>query len=196
MQYVLLPASEDQYFLADCKEIIAIKEGVIDESDVDGSQCTYRLLYGAYKPQPHANYTAEDVRAHITEAIDQQLIHIAGKNVINLKIEGVVISDSVIKHQCRDLQHPRKTQDVAFAALVKAPAVFEIDNRNYQTATAYLRWDGVDAITALQNRKGLFAFTSEDKRFTRLLQEERVSNKSWRNHIDHLRMLKEAHRAQ
>ncbi len=49
MQYVLLPASNDQYFLADCKEIIAIKEGVIDAPDFDESNLTYRLMYGTYK---------------------------------------------------------------------------------------------------------------------------------------------------
>ncbi|WP_257576275.1 hypothetical protein [Vibrio parahaemolyticus] len=124
MQYVLLPASNDQYFLADCKEIIAIKEGVIDAPDFDESNLTYRLMYGAYKPQAHAHYSDEEVRAHITEAIDQWLIHIDGKNVINLGIEGIVISESVIKRQCTELQHPRATQDVAFAALVKAPCVF------------------------------------------------------------------------
>ncbi|TOK17348.1 hypothetical protein CGI23_25445 [Vibrio parahaemolyticus] len=193
MQYVLLPASNDQYFLADCKEIIAIKEGVIDAPDFDESNLTYRLMYGTYKPQPHAHSSDEKVKAHITEAIDQWLIHIDGKNVIDLGIEGIVISESIIKRQCTELQHPRATQDVAFAALVKAPTSFEIDDKRYQTRTAYLRWDGIDAITTLLNRKGLFAFTSEDKRFT---PEEPLTKKNWRLYIDHLRMLKEARRAQ
>ncbi|EGQ8549693.1 hypothetical protein MW344_003840 [Vibrio parahaemolyticus] len=193
MQYVLLPASNDQYFLADQKEVIAIKEGVIDAPDFDESNLTYRLVYGAYKPQPHAHYTDEEIRAHMTEAIDQWLIHINGRKVVNLSIEGIVISESVIKRQSTELQHPRATQDVAFAALVKAPESFEIDDKHYQTRTAYLRWDGIDAIATLLNRKGLFAFTSEDKRFT---PEEPLTKKNWQNYIDHLRMLKEARRAQ
>ncbi|EHH1077513.1 hypothetical protein J7I01_003172 [Vibrio parahaemolyticus] len=193
MQYVLLPASDDQYFLADQKEVIAIKEGVIDAPDFDESNLTYRLVYGAYKPQPHAHYSDEEIRAHMTEAIDQWLIHINGRKVVNLSIEGIVISESVIKRQCTELDHPRATQDVAFAALVKAPESFEIDDKHYQTRTAYLRWDDTDAITTLLNRKGLFAFTSEDKRFT---PEEPLTKKNWRLYIDHLRMLKEAHRAQ
>ncbi|EIA1769352.1 hypothetical protein K6858_004233 [Vibrio parahaemolyticus] len=193
MQYVLLPASDDQYFLADQKEVIAIKEGVIDAPDFDESNLTYRLVYGAYKPQPHAHYTDEEIRAHMTEAIDQWLIHINGRKVVNLSIEGIVISESVIKRQCTELEHPRATQDVAFAALVKAPESFEIDDKHYQTRTAYLRRDGIDTITTLLNRKGLFAFTSEDKRFT---PEEPLTKKNWRLYIDHLRMLKEARRAQ
>lgn len=193
MQYVLLPASNDQYFLADQKEVIAIKEGAIDAPDFDESNLTYRLVYGAYKPQPHAHYTDEEIRAHMTEAIDQWLIHINGRKVVNLCIEGIVISESVIKRQCTELDHPRATQDVAFAALVKAPESFEIDDKHYQTRTAYLRWDDTDAITTLLNRKGLFAFTSEDKRFT---PEEPLTKKNWRLYIDHLRMLKEARRAQ
>ncbi|EIA1343278.1 hypothetical protein K6689_004284 [Vibrio parahaemolyticus] len=193
MQYVLLPASNDQYFLADQKEVIAIKEGAIDAPDFDESNLTYRLVYGAYKPQPHAHYTDEEIRAHMTEAIDQWLIHINGRKVVNLSIEGIVISESVIKRQCTELEHPRATQDVAFAALVKAPESFEIDDKHYQTRTAYLRRDGIDTITTLLNRKGLFAFTSEDKRFT---PEEPLTKKNWRLYIDHLRMLKEARRAQ
>ncbi|EIZ1552196.1 hypothetical protein HYO44_20460 [Vibrio parahaemolyticus] len=193
MQYVLLPASNDQYFLADQKEVIAIKEGAIDAPDFDESNLTYHLVYGAYKPQPHAHYTDEEIRAHMTEAIDQWLIHINGRKVVNLSIEGIVISESVIKRQCTELQHPRATQDVAFAALVKAPESFEIDDKHYQTRTAYLRCDGIDAIATLLNRKGLFAFTSEDKRFT---PEEPLTKKNWRLYIDHLRMLKEARRAQ
>ncbi|EIO4563827.1 hypothetical protein LQM11_004469 [Vibrio parahaemolyticus] len=193
MQYILLPASNDQYFLADQKEVIAIKEGVIDAPDFDESNLTYRLVYGAYKPQPHAHYTDEEIRAHITEAIDQWLIHINGRKVVNLSIEGIVISESVIKRQCTELEHPRATQDVAFAVLVKAPESFEIDDKHYQTRSAYLRCDGIDAIATLLNRKGLFAFTSEDKRFT---PEEPLTKKNWRLYIDHLRMLKEARRAQ
>ncbi|HHC7405614.1 TPA: hypothetical protein ACN30A_004297 [Vibrio parahaemolyticus] len=193
MQYVLLPASNDQYFLADNKEVIAIKEGVIDAPDFNESNLTYHLVYGAYKPQPHAHYTDEEIRAHMTEAIDQWLIHINGRKVVNLSIEGIVISESVIKRQCTELQHPRATQDVAFAALVKAPESFEIDDKHYQTRSAYLRCDGIDAIATLLNRKGLFAFTSEDKRFT---PEEPLTKKNWRLYIDHLRMLKEARRAQ
>ncbi|EHK6028340.1 hypothetical protein IO699_004526 [Vibrio parahaemolyticus] len=193
MQYVLLPASNDQYFLADQKEVIAIKEGAIDAPDFDESNLTYRLVYGAYKPQPHAHYSDEEIRAHMTEAIDQWLIHINGRKVVNLSIEGIVISESVIKRQCTELEHPRATQDVAFAALVKAPESFEIDDKHYQTRTAYLRRDGIDTITTLLNRKGLFAFTSEDKRFT---PEEPLTKKNWRLYIDHLRMLKEARRAQ
>lgn len=193
MQYVLLPASNDQYFLADYKEIIALKEGVIDAPDFDESHLTYHLMYGAYKPQPHAHYSDEEVRAHISEAIDQWLIHIDGKNVVDLRLEGIVISESVIKRQHTELQHSRATQDVALIALVKAPASFEIDDKHYQTRTAYLRGDGIDAITTLLNRKGLFAFTSEDKRFT---PEEPLTKKNWQNYIDHLRMLKEARRAQ
>jgi hypothetical protein len=193
MQYVLLPTANDQTFLADCKEIIAIKEGVTDQPKFDESHLTYRLMYGAYKPQTHANYTAEEVKADISEAIDQWLIHIDGKRIIDLSIEAIVVSDSVIKRQCSTLAPPIETQDVAFAALVKAPACFDIDNRHYQTRTAYLRWDGIDAITTLMNRKGLFAFTSEDKRFT---PEEPLTKKNWRYYVDHLRMLKEARRAQ
>ncbi|CAH1537973.1 conserved hypothetical protein [Vibrio jasicida] len=193
MQYVLLPTSNDQIFLADCKEIIAIKEGVTDQLRLDESPLTYRLMYGAYKPQTHANYTAEEVKADISEAIGQWLIHIDGKRIIDLSIEAIVVSDSIIKRQCSTLAHPIETQDVAFAALVKAPERFDIDNRHYQTRTAYLRWDGIDAITTLMNRKGLFAFTSEDKRFT---PEEPLTKKNWHYYVDHLRMLKDARRAQ
>ncbi|ARR10080.1 hypothetical protein Vc3S01_p10050 (plasmid) [Vibrio campbellii] len=39
----------------------------------------------------------------------------------------------------------------------------------------------------------MFAFTSEDKRFT---PEEPLTKKNWRLNIDHLRMFKEARRAQ
>ncbi|WP_104048214.1 hypothetical protein [Vibrio jasicida] len=193
MQYVLLPTSNDQTFLADCKEIIAIKEGVTDQPKFDESHLTYRLMYGAYKPQNHANYTAEEVKADISEAIDQWLIHIDGKRIIDLSIEAIVVSDSVIKRQCSTLTHPIETQDVAFAALVKAPACFDINNRHSQIRTAYLRWDGIDAITTLMHRKGLFAFTSEDKRFT---PEQPLTKKNWHYYVDHLRMLKEVRRAQ
>ena len=193
MQYVLLPTSNDHDFLADSKELIAIKEGVTDQPNANESPLSYRLMYGAYKPQPNANYTTEEVRAHITEAINQSLIHIDGKHIVELRIEAMVISDSVIKRQCSQLASPIKTQDVAFAALVKAPACFDIDNRHDQTRTAYLRWVGIDAITTLRTRKGLFAFTSEDKRFT---PEEPLTKKNWRYYVDHLRMLKEARRAQ
>lgn len=51
MQYILLTASNTPAYLADCKELTAITEGVIDHANVDESPLTYRLMYGAYKPQ-------------------------------------------------------------------------------------------------------------------------------------------------
>ncbi len=151
MQYVLHSAPNDQYFLVDGKEIIAIKEGVIAPVDVNPSPLPYRLMYGTYKPQPHALYDREDVRAHITEAMNQRLIHIDGRNVIHLRIEAMVVSEGIIKRQHTQLQHPRATQDIAFVALVKAPASFDIDDKHYQTRTAYLHQENTDAITTLRH---------------------------------------------
>lgn len=193
MQYILLTASNTPAYLADCKELTAITEGVIDHANVDESPLTYRLMYGAYKPQPRSNYTHEEVTAHIAATIGQPLIHIDGKRVVNLSIDAMVISESVIKRQCSKLESPIETRNVAFAALVKAPEYFEVDDKHYQTSTAYLRLGDADAISTLRNRKGLFAFTSEGKRER---PEDPLTEKNWHHHIDHLRMIKEARRAQ
>ncbi|WP_258070721.1 hypothetical protein [Vibrio jasicida] len=79
------------------------------------------------------------------------------------------------------------------AALVKVPESFEVDDKHYQTSTAYLRLGDADAISTLRNRKGLFAFTSEGKRER---SEDPLTEKNWHHHIDHLRMIKEARRAE
>lgn len=188
MQYALMAITETRRCLVDAHELYALSQKIVQDSD-DFSEdaLSYRLLYGVYKPQPEYDFPRSEIRRHIDESLDKWLIHIDGTRVINLGIEAIELSDSILLRQCGHCPAPHKSPDVAFAALVKAPPRFVVRNRSRHASTVFLRWHNRDVLTTLINRKGLFAFTSEEKRVTRPLTPE-----NWRERIDNPRLLREA----
>lgn len=188
MQYALIAITDKHRCLVDAHELYVLSQNTVQDSDDFSEQnLSYRLLYGVYKPQPEYDFPRGEIRRHINESLDKWLIHIDGTCVINLGIEAIELSDSILLRQCGHCPAPHKSPDVAFAALVKAPSRFVIRNKSRHAGTAFLRWHNRDVLTTLINRMGLFAFTSEEKRFTRPLTAE-----NWRERIDHRRLLREA----
>lgn len=188
MQFAMIAITETRRCLIDVHELYALREGTVQDSDdFREDNLPYRLLYGVYKPQPEYDFPRSEIRRHIDESLDKWLIHIDGTGVMNLGIEVIALSDSILLRQCVHCPKPHKSADVAFAALVKAPPRFVVRNRSRHGKTVFLRWHDRDVLTTLINRKGLFAFTSEEKRVTRPLTPE-----NWRERIDHSRLLREA----
>lgn len=177
MQYMLLPDKNNHFFLADCKEFIALNEGV---TDTPQQADTLRLVYGVYKPQPNHQYERSEIQQHVNEAVGQWLIHIDNKTIVNIHLEALVISQS------------EQTQEVPFAALLRTPSSFVIDNQSHRAYSAYVRADGEDPISTLIHRKGLFAFVSEESVNEDVRLNYPLTHNNWRKQVNHLRLLREA----
>ncbi|ENP7383816.1 hypothetical protein ACEC18_004427 [Vibrio parahaemolyticus] len=192
MQYILLPDEHDRYFLADSNERIAINEGISTTLAMDESEAPLRLMYGVYKPQIDNRFTLAQIQAHISEAIEQPLHHIQNATLMSLRIIAIIVSGHAITDldQTHYILDGRPTQDISFAALVEAPNEFVIDEAHRKARSAYLK-ESQDAITTLKNRKGLFAFSGEEKRF-----HQPLSKSNWTSRIDYFRLLSEVKRVQ
>ncbi|MCQ9090978.1 hypothetical protein [Vibrio alginolyticus] len=192
MQYILLPDENQRYFLADRNEQIAINNGITQTLNTESEILPLRLMYGVYKPQIDNHFTLAEIREHICEAIGQQLHHIQNTTLMNLRIISLVLSDNAIT----DVNQPhyvidgRPTQDLSFAALIEAPSEFEIDEHHRKARSAYVQGNH-DVITTLKNRKGLFAFSGEEKRF-----HTPLTKSNWTSRINHFRVLNEVKRVQ
>ncbi|GAL15099.1 hypothetical protein JCM19233_6115 [Vibrio astriarenae] len=128
---------------------------------------------------------------YIESQLGRWLNHIEARAVHHLFIQGLVISESPVKRT--DIPAAMHSEEVAFAALVKAPESFQINEQAHQVSVAYERHEGegiAHVRTCLENREGVFVFTSEDTRF------QPLTANNWLGYVDHFRILKEARRAQ
>lgn len=192
MQYALIKL-ENNNVLIDANEIFALNEGLkcLIESPHDEqyeAELKKYVVYGVYMPQPDFNFPKSEIKRHIEECVNNWLIHINQLEAIHIGIEDIEpFYDVTITSNCGHCPKPHATKNIAFAALLVAPENFELGNGKTQAKTAYLRWDEMDILTTLLNRKGLFSLIAAEKRFK---TPPTLSN--WRNFIDSKRAVKYA----
>ncbi|RJX65851.1 hypothetical protein DZ860_21060 [Vibrio sinensis] len=194
MQYALLNRYNDNIRpLIDAHEIYALEQGLDNLTllpcDKHYEQSlTRQVVYGVYKPQPDAQFPKSEIKRHIFEALDKWLYHIDGLTVIQLGIEDIeLFSDITIMNSCGHCPTPHKSDDIAFAALLLAPTDFNLGTGKTAAKTAFLRWDGVDPLTTLLNRKGLFSLIAPEKR-----KKTPPTIENWHSFIDTKRAIQYA----
>lgn len=194
MQYALLTSNGGNIRpLIDAHEIYALEQGIdnLTISPCDEkyeNSLKHQVVYGVYKPQPDFHFPKSEIKRHIFECLEKWLFYIDGETVTHIGIEDIELySDVTIMNSCGHCPTPHKSDDIAFAALLLAPDDFNLGTAKTAAKTAYLRWDDIDPLTTLLNRKGLFSFITAEKR-----KKIQPTIENWRTFIDAERAVKYA----
>ncbi|WP_234498167.1 hypothetical protein [Vibrio maritimus] len=192
MQYALITLEGAAFRpLVDAAEIYAFNQG-IDEfqdappTDNDKQSLDMAIVYGVYKPQPDMQFPKSEIKRHLLEGVGHWLAHIHGLETLYLLLEDIEMFDDVtLVSHCGHCPKPHATKDIAFAALMGVPKVFEFGKT--LAKTTYLRWHDMDVLTNALNRKGLYTLIAPEKRFSKALTKA-----NWRSRIDQKRAIKYA----
>lgn len=202
MQYAYMELFNDNLFLVDAREMSYIDQIFNSENpkqesenaDVDPSEddSDYRLavVYGCYMPQANADFSHEEKKEQIRNAVKYALVSIHNSEVNYLCLQDVKIFDDILTYNCGHTEQDHESPNVPLAALVQIPKDVEVGASNTQAVSAFLRYKKqMDLTTNLLNREGLFALKAEEKRIPKTVS---LNEDNWMEYIDTGRAIKTA----
>ncbi len=193
MQYAVMNGPDNLEFLIDTNELVSFQKAMesgdsslfMNEKMPDEKSMHYKIAYGVYIPQSH--FKKNEIKQQINDALGVWLVHFNDNQCIFMEIEDIKIHEAIIVKPIE--QKLKKTNEVAFSALLKVPENIKLGTDQTQALTAFVRYfDKMDPISNLLHRPGIFAFKSEEK----YLGYQTLSHENWKRFANPKRAIQAA----